>query len=259
MSSEIYELMKRSDEAHVVEKAHRRPRFVEDCVREMMRGVIEQLPGLSTTGRSCRRARSTSRRSTSTTWSPSASARSVRSATSCAPGVPAGAHRACSAWLSADPVGEPGHQSWGWSDQRHAGDGARAPRPAAEGGDASPTPSPGAGQLLLTVARARSAGPTCTCATPRSRRTKLPVVLGHQIVGRTEDGRRVGVPWLGWTDGDLPLLHERPGEPVRQRPLHRPRHRRRLRPADRRRRALLPRRCPTSCPTSRPRRCCAAG
>src|SRR6202035_58973 len=31
--------------------------------------------------------------------------------------------------------------------------------------------------------------------------TKLPVVLGHQIVGRTEDGRRVGVPWLGWTDG----------------------------------------------------------
>ena len=31
---------------------------------------------------------------------------------------------------------------------------------------------------------------------------KLPVILGHQIVGRTEDGRRVGVPWLGWTDGD---------------------------------------------------------
>src|SRR3954466_1433094 len=29
MSSEIYELMKRSDEAEVVEKAHRRPRFVE--------------------------------------------------------------------------------------------------------------------------------------------------------------------------------------------------------------------------------------
>jgi propanol-preferring alcohol dehydrogenase len=31
---------------------------------------------------------------------------------------------------------------------------------------------------------------------------KLPVVLGHQIVARTEDGRRVGVPWLGWTDGE---------------------------------------------------------
>ena len=29
-----------------------------------------------------------------------------------------------------------------------------------------------------------------------------PRVLGHQIVGTTEDGRRVGVPWLGWTDGE---------------------------------------------------------
>ena len=46
MSSEIYELMKRSDEAHVVEKAHRRPRFVEDCVREMIRGVVERFPEL---------------------------------------------------------------------------------------------------------------------------------------------------------------------------------------------------------------------
>jgi GTP cyclohydrolase I/GTP cyclohydrolase-4 len=41
MSSEIYELMKRSDEAAVVEKAHRRPRFVEDCVREAIGGVVE--------------------------------------------------------------------------------------------------------------------------------------------------------------------------------------------------------------------------
>jgi GTP cyclohydrolase-4 len=47
MSSEIYELMKRSDEGHVVEKAHRRPRFVEDCVREMVAGVIEQFPQLN--------------------------------------------------------------------------------------------------------------------------------------------------------------------------------------------------------------------
>jgi GTP cyclohydrolase IV len=46
MSSEIYELMKRSDEGHVVEKAHRRPRFVEDCVREMVAGTIEQFPDL---------------------------------------------------------------------------------------------------------------------------------------------------------------------------------------------------------------------
>jgi GTP cyclohydrolase IV len=47
MSSEIYELIKRSDEAAVVEKAHRRPRFVEDCVREAIRGAIEHFDGLS--------------------------------------------------------------------------------------------------------------------------------------------------------------------------------------------------------------------
>jgi GTP cyclohydrolase IV len=47
MSSEIYELMKRPDEAHVVEKAHRRPRFVEDCVREMIRGTVEAFPELN--------------------------------------------------------------------------------------------------------------------------------------------------------------------------------------------------------------------
>ena len=46
MSSEIYELMKRSDEGAVVEKAHRRPRFVEDCVREMIRGVVDGMPEL---------------------------------------------------------------------------------------------------------------------------------------------------------------------------------------------------------------------
>jgi GTP cyclohydrolase IV len=46
MSSEIYELMKRSDEVEVVEKAHRRPRFVEDCVREMIAGVLGAFPQL---------------------------------------------------------------------------------------------------------------------------------------------------------------------------------------------------------------------
>ena len=30
---------------------------------------------------------------------------------------------------------------------------------------------------------------------------KLPLVPGHQIVGIAEDGRRLGVPWLGWTCG----------------------------------------------------------
>jgi len=43
-------------------------------------------------------------------------------------------------------------------------------------------------------------------------RPKLPLVIGHQIVGRVvgageradrfQTGQRVGVPWLGWTDGD---------------------------------------------------------
>ena len=46
MSSEIYELMKRSDEGAVVDKATRRPRHPEDCVREMIRGVVASLPGL---------------------------------------------------------------------------------------------------------------------------------------------------------------------------------------------------------------------
>jgi GTP cyclohydrolase IV len=46
MSSEIYELMKRSDEVEVVEKAHRHPRFVEDCVREMVRMATERFGSL---------------------------------------------------------------------------------------------------------------------------------------------------------------------------------------------------------------------
>jgi len=46
MSSEIYELLKRPDELHVVNKAHNRARFVEDVVREMIRGVTEHLPAL---------------------------------------------------------------------------------------------------------------------------------------------------------------------------------------------------------------------
>ena len=47
MSSEIYELMKREDERAVVEKAHANPRFVEDCVREMIRQVAEAHPELA--------------------------------------------------------------------------------------------------------------------------------------------------------------------------------------------------------------------
>ena len=46
MSSEIYELMKRTDEVEVVEKAHMHPRFVEDCVREMVRMAVGEFRGL---------------------------------------------------------------------------------------------------------------------------------------------------------------------------------------------------------------------
>ncbi len=64
-----------------------------------------------------------------------------------------------------------------------------------------PDPDPAPGQLRLTV---KACG---VCRTDLHLRdgeidtSKLPVVLGHQIVGLTDDGRRVGVPWLGWTDG----------------------------------------------------------
>ena len=46
MSSETYELLKRSDEFFIVNKAHRNPRFVEDVVREMLCNVVEIYPDL---------------------------------------------------------------------------------------------------------------------------------------------------------------------------------------------------------------------
>jgi GTP cyclohydrolase IV len=46
MSSEIYELMKRSDERAVVQRAHARPRSVQDCVHAMIAGVLERYAGL---------------------------------------------------------------------------------------------------------------------------------------------------------------------------------------------------------------------
>jgi propanol-preferring alcohol dehydrogenase len=65
-----------------------------------------------------------------------------------------------------------------------------------------PEPQPGPGQIALTV---RACG---VCRTDLHLRdaeipaTRLPVVLGHQIVGLSDDGRRLGVPWLGWTCGE---------------------------------------------------------
>ncbi len=77
-----------------------------------------------------------------------------------------------------------------------------------------PKPKPARGQVLVRVA---------TCAVCRTDLhvvdgelpdPKLPLIPGHQIVGRVEQigtgvegfsiGDRVGIPWLGWTDGDCP-------------------------------------------------------
>ena len=71
-----------------------------------------------------------------------------------------------------------------------------------------PDPQPGTGQALVRV---RACG---VCRTDlhvldgELPRPKLPLVLGHEIVGevvssrgRFKPGDRVGVPWLGWTCG----------------------------------------------------------
>ena len=102
-------------------------------------------------------------------------------------------------------------------------------------------PAPAEGQILLEVS---------TCGVCRTdlhifdgelAEPKLPLIMGHQIVGRVAEagagadrfavGDRIGVPWLGWTDGDLPLLPFGPREPLRAGQVHRLRHRRRLRRA----------------------------
>jgi alcohol dehydrogenase, propanol-preferring len=65
-------------------------------------------------------------------------------------------------------------------------------------------PEPGPGQLLLTVRACAVCRTDLHLRDQEIEATKLPVVLGHQIVATTEDGRRVGVPWLGWTDRTCP-------------------------------------------------------
>ncbi|MDF1556744.1 MAG: GTP cyclohydrolase MptA [ANME-2 cluster archaeon] len=46
MSSSIYELLKRNDEAKLVENAHKNPKFVEDCVRTMAKKIVHEFPDL---------------------------------------------------------------------------------------------------------------------------------------------------------------------------------------------------------------------
>jgi propanol-preferring alcohol dehydrogenase len=65
-----------------------------------------------------------------------------------------------------------------------------------------PDPTPTPGQLLLTIAACAVCRTDLHLRDAEIDAPKLPVVLGHQIVGRTPDGTRFGVPWLGWTDGE---------------------------------------------------------
>ncbi|HEY6107356.1 MAG TPA: alcohol dehydrogenase catalytic domain-containing protein, partial [Gemmatimonadales bacterium] len=73
------------------------------------------------------------------------------------------------------------------------------------------TPRPGPGQVLLRVLACGVCRTDLHVADGELPDPKLPLVLGHEIVGVVEDGgpetgrfapgSRVGVPWLGWTCG----------------------------------------------------------
>jgi propanol-preferring alcohol dehydrogenase len=73
-------------------------------------------------------------------------------------------------------------------------------------------PVPGPGQVLLRVHVCGVCRTDLHVVDGELPAPKLPLVLGHQIVGTVlalgpgaglyRAGERVGVPWLGWTDGD---------------------------------------------------------
>ena len=65
-----------------------------------------------------------------------------------------------------------------------------------------PDPEPGPGQVALTLLACGVCRTDLHLRDAEIDAPKLPVVLGHQIVGLSEDGRRLGVPWLGWTCGE---------------------------------------------------------
>ena len=74
-----------------------------------------------------------------------------------------------------------------------------------------PIPQPGAGQVLLRVHACAVCRTDLHILDGELSQPKLPLVLGHEIVGTVVQageganafpvGQRVGVPWLGWTDG----------------------------------------------------------
>jgi alcohol dehydrogenase, propanol-preferring len=63
-------------------------------------------------------------------------------------------------------------------------------------------PEAGPGQVLLRVRACGVCRTDLHIVDGELTQPKLPLIIGHQIVGEAEDGRRLGVPWLGWTDGD---------------------------------------------------------
>jgi alcohol dehydrogenase, propanol-preferring len=72
-----------------------------------------------------------------------------------------------------------------------------------------PEPQPGPGQVALEVMACGVCRTDLHIVDGELSEPKLPLVLGHQIVARVagggerfSPGQRVGVPWLGWTDGD---------------------------------------------------------
>src|SRR5919205_2116812 len=66
----------------------------------------------------------------------------------------------------------------------------------------APEPIAGARELLVRVLACGVCRTDLHVVDGELPRPKLPLVVGHQIVGIDEaSGRRVGVPWLGWTDG----------------------------------------------------------
>ena len=76
-----------------------------------------------------------------------------------------------------------------------------------------PEPKPGAGQILIRVSACAVCRTDLHIIDGELPQPKLPLIMGHEIVGRVEQlgdgvsskfgmGDRVGVPWLGWTDGE---------------------------------------------------------
>jgi propanol-preferring alcohol dehydrogenase len=63
-------------------------------------------------------------------------------------------------------------------------------------------PSPRAGQVLIRVEACGVCRTDLHVVDGELPHPKLPLVPGHQIVGVSEDGTRLGVPWLGWTCGE---------------------------------------------------------